>query len=405
LYIENDASDKKIFDNFESKFLSKLSGERHEIIDIRRGKINEQKLRQLGLTREHFNKIKNEREFYTKINEKEYLGIYYTQKGENFVVIVSAVNQFGNEQLSNVLVSLVILYLVLLLIVVLIGIQFSKSALDPISNINNTVNKITATNLDQRLEYPANKDELWALSNTFNNLLKRLEDAFMMQRTFVSNASHELRTPLTHLIGQIEVTLQKERSNAELEQILKQTLNSSREMNNLVSDLLLFAKTNIYEESNFKEIIRADELLFDVVGEYLAINKSAQINIDLLNLPEDIDECIIAGNKGLLSIALKNLIDNGLKYSTNKRLDCTLVCKDYFISFVIKDYGVGIPQEELNQIFQPFYRSKLTMTKEGHGIGLALVDKIIKAHSGEITVSSELGQGSEFTLTFNLLKS
>ncbi len=131
----------------------------------------------------------------------------------------------------------------------------------------------------------------------------------------------------------------------------------------------------------------------------------AQINIDLLNLPEDIDECIIAGNKGLLSIALKNLIDNGLKYSTNKRLDCTLVCKDYFISFVIKDYGVGIPQEELNQIFQPFYRSKLTMTKEGHGIGLALVDKIIKAHSGEITVSSELGQGSEFTLTFNLLKS
>ncbi|MDO9634884.1 MAG: sensor histidine kinase, partial [Paludibacter sp.] len=148
--------------------------------------------------------------------------------------------------------------------------------------------------------------------------------------------------------------------------------------------------------------LRIDELIIETCNTVIAANPQNIVQIDFEQLPDNEESLTLQGNEQLLSIAFKNLIDNACKFSENKSVDVKLRAGKNGISILFKDDGIGIPPEDLDSIFNPFYRGKNTHYIAGYGIGLALTQKIIELHNGTITVESTLGKGSVFTVSFSL---
>ncbi|MCX6148523.1 MAG: HAMP domain-containing sensor histidine kinase [Candidatus Kapabacteria bacterium] len=406
LHLENQEIDQELFDGFVKKYISVLKDEKFEIYILKKNKSFEEKNKKLKVDNEILRKIIKEKDYYFVINHREYIGLFYDNRGESFLIIVSAVNDFGEKQLSKTGDLLIITFFVLLIIISILGIIFSKRALLPITILTIKANEISASNLHERLLEVESKDEIAELAITINKLLSRLEDSFELQKSFVSNASHELRTPLTSIIGNLEVILSREdRSKQDYEKVLQDSLQSSRQMKDLLNELLMFAQSSIYKESNFQEDIRLDEMLFDASDDLKLKYPDADIQIDFINLPDDAEKLNIKGNKHLLLIVFLNLIDNAIKYSDNKPIKCSLEYTLRGIEIKFIDKGIGIDKNEVSKIFQPFYRAENAREKQGQGIGLALIDKILQAHKAKIKVQSELEIGSTFTVYFpNIVK-
>ena len=247
--------------------------------------------------------------------------------------------------------------------------------------------------------FRSNKDEINEMAETFNGMLDRIENAFISQRNFVSNASHELKTPLTSIIGELQVFLSRNRTSDEYKEALQSVLNDAQQMNELISGLLNLAYINSGNAIE-KEELRIDELLIDIVEDLHREDGGLPVLLALDSLPEDPAMLIVKGNRALLTIAFQNLIRNGLKFSDNKPVTIRLYCIDENLVVTFTDLGIGIERENITNIFQPFYRTSKAREYKGQGIGLALVDKIRAIHHAFIHVESTPGKGTVFTWIF-----
>jgi two-component system sensor histidine kinase ArlS len=189
------------------------------------------------------NEIKTKGTISSTINHKLMVGIYYEKSRSPLIVVISAIDQNSNNNLLELRQNLFIAFIAATLLSLLGGWIFSRQLLKPIQKIAMTVDDISATNIEKRLPELAVDDEWNKLSVTFNNLLHRLQESFEIQGRFISNASHELSTPLTSVINQIEVTLQKERSNEEYLKVLQSVQSDTQHMTDLTQQLLVLART------------------------------------------------------------------------------------------------------------------------------------------------------------------
>jgi two-component system sensor histidine kinase ArlS len=248
------------------------------------------------------------------------------------------------------------------------------------------------------LQTSSSKDELKKLADTFNNLLNRLQESFDTQRRFISNASHELSTPLTSISSQLQVTLQKERSLQEYRQVLQSIHEDVQQMGQLTKSLLEIAKTGNQGTIELGEV-RIDEVLLKVIGDVKKMNHEYEVALNFGILPDDEKSCMVFGNVDLLYSALKNIIENGCKYSPDRRsiVELSFNAKDIIIKVMNK--GDVIAEEEIEQIFQPFFRSATAIEVKGFGLGLALAKRIVGLHKGVITVQSDIENGTRFTIT------
>lgn len=155
-------------------------------------------------------------------------------------------------------------------------------------------------------------------------------------------------------------------------------------------------------ESNelLAESVRLDELIFDTKEFVLKNNPNYKIEIVFDALPEEPEHLCVVGNSSLLKIAFINLVQNACKFSSDNQALINLSATDFYKVIHIEDKGIGIEPQEIEYIFQPFYRSSKTSETKGYGIGLSLVDRIIKMHNGKIKVASELGVGTKFSIIF-----
>ncbi len=355
----------------------------------------------ISFSKELLDRVRNERVVYGAQKPNQFVGIYYEDNQGNFVIFAAAPDDIGNGRLQDLIRLMIISYIIALVIIYFSGRFFSRKALESIPKVVQQVNKITASNLHLRLDEGKNKDEIRELACTFNNMLTRLESSFEMQKTFVSNASHELRTPLTSIIGELEVFLSKERTPEQYREAMQSVLNDAHQMNELTSGLLDIAQIDFNRSEIKLEDIRLDELLVEIEKEVSAQHPQSKILLNYADLPEDASKLIVKGNKQLLSIALSNLFHNGIKFSNNNPVNCNLRYINDHIEVRIIDKGIGIPEEEINKVFQPFYRSQGARNFSGHGVGLSLVEKILQLHQIKITIQSAIGKGTEVLLVFN----
>ncbi len=345
-------------------------------------------------------RIRLEKELRYKNGNKEVLAILYTGKYDRFVVIASAFDQYGLSKLRNLELILIVGLLVCVIATTLAGWIYSKQALNPISGVIGQVGNITAFNLNKRVSEGNGTDEIAQLAVTFNKMLDRLEEAFKMQKSFVSNASHELRTPLTAITGQIEVALMNKRSQEEYKNVLVSVLEDIRSLNNLTNGLLELTQANMGIEGVKLTNVRIDELLWQVKTELDKRNPNNKINIQIVNLPEEETNLIMLASEQLLKTAFINVIDNACKFSSNHDVNILFNANKNNIELEVKDYGIGISKTDIEKIFQPFCRAGNARKYSGHGLGLALAQKIVFLHRGTMTIESEVNSFTSVKITF-----
>jgi len=274
-------------------------------------------------------------------------------------------------------------------------------ALKPIPRIVKQVNNISASNLKVRLEEGDENDELAELAATFNNMLNRFEDTFSIQQRFVANASHELRSPLTSIIGEIEVARKKERSYDEYIKVLDSIHQDALTLNDLITGLLNLAEAESEKIHEVLKPVRVDEIAIEASMQIEKKYPGSKVKFNYLTELEDGDYFIIQANRPLLLNVFANVIDNAIKFSPkNPVIELSLEASESRIVFSIKDSGIGIPQNEIGNIYDPFYRAKDAISYQGYGIGLSLVKRVLSIMQGEIQINSVYGDGTTVSIIF-----
>lgn len=273
----------------------------------------------------------------------------------------------------------------------------SGKALQPLDILSEQIKNRTVNNLSESIELPTTNDEIADLTLSFNEMTNKLNDAFLMQKRFSANAAHELRTPLAVLKTKVDVFKKKtSHSDAEYNAIISVFENQTARLSNLVLNLL--DMTNMSDDFE-REIINLHFLLEDIVVELTPIADKKHIAINLDNT-----DITAFGNTDLLYRVFYNIIENAIKYNIeNGSININVTTNNSNSIIQIADTGIGIPDDVKNSIFEPFYRIDKSRSRSngigGAGLGLSIVDNIIKKHGGTITITNNKNGGSCFTVT------
>jgi two-component system, OmpR family, sensor histidine kinase ArlS len=322
---------------------------------------------------------------------------------DDFLVVVAADNVSGKEYINDLRGIFLVFLPGAVLFTLIAGYLFSLSIIKPIKETIHDAKLITSQNLSKRLFVGKRKDELAQLNATFNDLLNRLEESFSIQRRFISNASHELSTPLTSVSSQIEVALLQDRSADQYKQVLQSILEDVQELNQLTKNLLEIAKAGTHGTISLDKI-RLDEVLFRAHGEVLKQHPGFKIIIKFEDLPEDENECSVFGNSHLLHSAFKNIMENGCKYSPDNTVHVKLSFRGQDAELTFINKSDTLSADELNRLFEPFYRSLNAEGQPGVGLGLTLTRRIIGLHKGTLKAESDPEKGTIFTIVLPTLK-
>ncbi|RPD49019.1 sensor histidine kinase [Paracnuella aquatica] len=339
--------------------------------------------------------------FYEK-DFRHFAGLVYNDESGRYLVIKSATNRYGSQMMARLRTLKIIQFCIAVLLIFSVGLIFSRKTFQPIRDIINRVKQISQGNLHLRLTARKGGDEIAELTSTFNQMLNRLETAFEAQNNFISNASHELRTPLTNIIGEADYALSKERTPEAYRYSLQQIVQQAEKLQTISKGLLALAQTGFDGRAQSWQTVRVDQLLFDVKEDCSAIFPDAQIQIMLDELPADEAGLSISGNYNLLKTAVNNIVLNACKYSRNQPVHLHLQVASGIVAITVQDKGIGIPNEELKYIYDPFFRASNTKDFEGYGIGMPLANNIIQLHKGSIEIHSKEGAGTKVIVRFPL---
>jgi signal transduction histidine kinase len=343
-----------------------------------------------------FDRILQGEVLYLSQNDFEIVGLPFDYKGDKYVIVSGAIDKEGSERLSTLRKLLYGLILFLVAFVYWAGWFFAGRALKPIVRVIDEVQKISPVELSQRLSGSEKPDEIGKLISIFNKLLDRIENAFNLQKAFVS---HELNNPLTKITSQLEVTLLNERPNEEYKRTIHSVLDDIKELNHLSSSLLDLAFVNQENQTIFMTSVRVDEVLWEVREDITDYNSAYKVQIHAEKMPESEEDLFISANVQWIKTAFRNVIENACKFSADHTALVSLACVNKEIKIRVVDHGPGIEEKDVQKIFQPFYRTNSTSKIKGHGIGLSLTQKIIAIHKGSIDIHSSRGIGTEITIT------
>jgi two-component system, OmpR family, sensor histidine kinase ArlS len=352
----------------------------------------------LHATEDILNKARINNMYFFTVGNREAIACYHIKNVNRPVILAASFDEEGKRNLNRLKIILWIIFICGNLIAFSSGYLFSKILLNPIKKIADEVNDISAQSLGHRIKSGNVKDEWNYLTETLNELLNRLQQSFEMQRRFISSASHELSTPLTSISSQLEVSLQRNREAKEYRGVMQSVYQDVLSLSKLTQTLLEFATVSGIKGGIEISSIRIDEILMRLPGEITKLNKAYSVKLKFDQLPENEERLLVFGNAELLLTAIKNVVSNACKYSANHlaKIKLTVETKEIIIS--IEDDGKGISENDLKNIFQPFYRTEDSKSITGFGVGLPLVYRIIKLHKGQIKVSSAVGKGTTVSI-------
>ncbi len=341
--------------------------------------------------------IRKNRKLSFKSKHHFYFGSYYHDNQGDFVVFVKKNDTDFKTMTDRLLIIMILVLISGLVSIYLVSRLLSNLAYSPIKNIINQVNEIQASSLDKQIVSPNTKDDVQELIETYNNLLKRLSDTFIIQKNFINYVSHEFKTPLTAISGNLEVFAQKDRTSAEYKEMSQKVLENVYQIEDTMNTLMMLS--GLRENMELNEIFRVDELVWDINDQLSAsyqLKGQIQIVLEVGN-----DKLLsIQGNSNEIKIALFNIIENAVKYSDGNPIKISLLKQNEQLKIVVEDQGKGISEDDLQFIKQTFYRGKNVSNIKGSGIGLTLANVIFKQNNIEFTITSKKGAGTTVTLVF-----
>jgi signal transduction histidine kinase len=317
-------------------------------------------------------------------------------KGFILAAVSSEASRLVVLKLRNMLL---ISYLVLLSGLFFISRILAGHGILPLRNVNRTIRRITSHNLNERVALPGHKDEMYELASGFNALLDRVEKVLERERQFTSDASHELRTPLATLRGTLEVLIRRGRSQQDYEEKIRYSLEEIERMTATLEQLLLLARLEDPGGLERDTVISLATLLDETLSRHKSAIASQNLKVNL-NILTDTEALVPQYYSGLI---LENIVGNAVKYSRRGAAINLSVLEDGN-SFLcdISDEGIGIREEDIDKLFNPFFRSDALLHRQvpGTGLGLSIAKKAADAIGASIAISSVLGQGTKFSIAF-----
>ena len=272
-----------------------------------------------------------------------------------------------------------------------VSIKFSKKFLRPINALQQGMKEVKNGNFNVKLTNVYH-NETKNLIDNFNLMVNELKKSETLKSDFISNVSHEFKTPLSSIQGYATLLQDENLSSEDKEKYTKNIIDSTRKLNELVSNILKISKIDNQKIIIEPKVYSLDEQIRECI---LSLEKEwveKNINLDI-----NLDEIEIKTDKSLLDNVWNNLIGNAIKYSNQDgKIEISGYKKEDKIIVSIRDYGVGIKEENLPYIFNKFYQGDTSHASEGNGLGLALVKGIIDLIDAEIEVYSKENEGSEF---------
>ena len=283
---------------------------------------------------------------------------------------------------------------------IILGYSMSKKMLRPIDDIAKAADNISINNLKERIEVTGPDDELKRLGNTFNKMIDRLQGAFNRQIQFVSDASHELRTPIAVIQGYANLLDRWGKDDREaLEKSIHAIKLETSNMANLVEKLLFLAKGDSGNQKIEKKEFWLNELISEVVRESKLIDASHIISSDKN------DTVNVFADYKMIKQMLRVFIENSIKFTPEQgKIDISSEIQNKTVKITVSDTGIGIPKDEMENIFERFYTVDESRSKDkaGTGLGLSIAKWIVEVHEGTINVENQEGKGTKITVILNI---
>ncbi len=318
----------------------------------------------------------------------EVVGIHYTADGMDLVVLASAFDKHGQEELRNLWNTLLITLALGALFIFAASYLYIGFAFQPIGQLDRAIATIDADNLDQRVPVPRGNDEIHRLAVNYNHMLDRLRSAFDLQRAFVHNASHELRTPLARMNAQVERAMALPMGSDALRSTLGMLQTDIATHASLVESLLLLQRLQAHMPLH-RSSVRVDEALYAALDEVHALHPDLLASVDIGHGIASEMDLTLSANMILLRTMFLNLLQNGNNYAPGKRIAIHLERSGPIVRIVFSNDG----SETLPaQLFAPFFRGAHTDHVKGHGLGLSIVRQIAVEAGGDVRYDHAGGQ-------------
>lgn len=288
-----------------------------------------------------------------------------------------------------------------MVLAILSGWWIAGRVLRPLESLSAGAREMSIARLHRRLPLTGTGDELDQLADTFNDMFGRLEKAVGQMKDFTTSISHELRTPLTALRGEAEVALVRAHTEEEYRRVLESQLEEFAKLSQMIDHMLTLARAEAGQIKLARDHVNLSNLAQSLVEQMEIV--AASKTITLAAKPDG--EVIVVGDSGWLERLILNLLDNAIKFTPEGgRVEVSVRSQPGEAVLEVRDSGIGISTQALPHIFEPFYRGDPSRSKEfdGAGLGLSLVEWIVKEHQGRVSVESQPGQGSLFRVAIPL---
>ncbi|AKD05228.1 HAMP domain-containing sensor histidine kinase [Pontibacter korlensis] len=401
IFLEKDELNKRKYQEYERTYLNTLDNETLQIYDAAGDVAFVQEIESFPVDKQVLQLIHQKGRHNFRVEGRQFVGIYYEDNQGNFVVISSGEDRTGEAGLKNLSLVLFCLLIIGILINYVLNVLLAKRTFRPFSAILQKVNSISTENLSSRLaEIERPGDELSDLTSTLNTFLDRLESGVNNQKQFLKNVSHELKTPLAAILGEAELSLDKEHTSEHYRKVLSKVAKNTSELNSVIEGLLLISGLNNNDPKTTFRSFRLDELLWEVL-EKLHF-KYPDAEVETLIEVDDSEVMQLHSHPELIATALTNIIDNALKFSDEQKVTLTVKLSEQGrLTLLVQDRGLGIPEQEQHKVFDLFYRGTNTQyLRPGHGIGLSLTRHITEFCHIDLSIASAAEHGTIVKLIF-----
>lgn len=300
--------------------------------------------------------------------------------------------------LHNLRNTLRIAFPLLLFVLFLATAVAASRGIAPVKKLIQAASGINGTNINNRLPLPENKDEIYQLAATINELLQRVENGFQREKQFTADASHEIRTPLTAIRGTLEVLLRKQREPAQYEEKINRVIGEVDRLNAMLEQLLQLARLESGHVSAQRTPVDLQMLFRTLADRWQLRLKEKNMELQVQIPPAT----SVVTDAALLNVVLDNLLGNAIKYgNAGGHIDCTWQSESAVL--VMRDNGPGISAGQLPYLFDRFYRADNSRNTAipGSGLGLSIAKKLADLLGIRLSVSSREREGTTFVLGFS----
>jgi len=333
----------------------------------------------------------------TKEDGYDLIGVYIENNGKGYYGISKAYDYFGYSKKDFLQKVLEGIFLAIVLVVLLVSFYLANTIAKPISELARKIDDYDLSDKENRkLEIDTSTSELRDLTDKFNQLIQRTNEAFLFQKHSIQYISHELKTPIAVLVSELE-KLQKQDDIESIKSEITIQTQKAKSLGTIINILLQIAKIEAGQELK-KVKIRIDDVIFDCVSEINTLYP--QFNFVVTYTPVKFNEQVlyIQANEPMIKQAFLNLLMNSVHYSDDQKAKVTFDCRSDFLEVYISNSGKTLAEEERKRLFSLFFRGKNAVRQQGFGLGLALSKRIFSIHDSSLEYYTDEKSNNTFVV-------